>query len=127
VPRGTYRCAAITPSRRAQRSAVGSASGGSGWLVIHGPLVLSDKERRALAWRHLDGLTYKQIGDRLGGVTLERARQIENRARYRLLTIAEGRAPTLVTLRAKMAVPLKDEHISALRAAIREAGPDARG
>ena len=86
--------------------------------------VLSDKERRVLAWRHLDGLTYKEIGHRLGGITRERARQVENGARYRLLTIAEGHEPTLKTLHAKMAMPLKHEHIAALRAALREAGPE---
>lgn len=49
--------------------------------------VLSDRDRRVTRWHHgLDGtpLTLEEIGERVGGVTRERVRQIQARAERRL-------------------------------------------
>jgi DNA-directed RNA polymerase sigma subunit (sigma70/sigma32) len=46
-----------------------------GRLRVFGPIALTDRHRLALELR-IEGLTFEQMGERLGGVSRERARQI---------------------------------------------------
>jgi RNA polymerase sigma factor (sigma-70 family) len=76
----------LTPAREPRRHEPDEREVAAGLLAV-----LPEREREAVRLRHWGGLTLAQLGQRLGGVSKERARQVLATA-YRRMREAAGRA-----------------------------------